>query len=237
MTDPEVLDRVRQMRERGSTPKQIARVLGLRPAQVAPLVRQVAAATQERLAPPERKLLACRISPGWSAGLGLDEAPGSVRAHSGDSDRDRPQGGLAGILIARQDRGSRATVCGFLVDVYCLGVKNTLGPRPMGASEVDAFSRIFFATLGSPIDIPLAVAQHVVHGAVAYARDLGFSPCEDFADTAPYLGLPPTEPGSIRFGHDGVPLYYSGPYDDARTVVATLESTAGAGNYHFVAGL
>ena len=46
MTDDALLARVRLMRERGSSPKQIAKALGLRPAVVAPLVRQVAALQQ-----------------------------------------------------------------------------------------------------------------------------------------------------------------------------------------------
>jgi hypothetical protein len=40
----ELLIRVRAWRERGSTPKQIAKALGLRPAQATALVRQVAEA-------------------------------------------------------------------------------------------------------------------------------------------------------------------------------------------------
>jgi hypothetical protein len=75
VTDDALLAQVRLMRERGSSPKQIAKALGLRPAAVAPLVRQVAAIAQSHDDPADRVLLGCWISPGWSAGLGLDEAP------------------------------------------------------------------------------------------------------------------------------------------------------------------
>lgn len=55
-------------------------------------------------------------------------------------------GGLANVLIVRRERASRVTACGFLVDVYCLGVKNTVGPVPMGSGTVEEFRRMFFET-------------------------------------------------------------------------------------------
>jgi hypothetical protein len=54
--DSQLLERVRALRATGRSPKQIARALGLRPAQVTPLVRLVAA--EDRAALP---------SPSWSA--------------------------------------------------------------------------------------------------------------------------------------------------------------------------
>ena len=59
MTDETLLDRVRVLRDRGSSPKQIAKALGLRPAAVAPLVRQLAALQQAHDDPADRTLLGC----------------------------------------------------------------------------------------------------------------------------------------------------------------------------------
>jgi len=41
-----------------------------------------------------------------------------------------------------------------------------------------------------------------------------------------------TETSRITFGRDGVPFYVSGPYDNPRSVVRTLDRTCGEGNYH-----
>lgn len=222
------------MRERGSSPKQIAKALGLRPAAVAPLVRQVAAITQTHDDPADRVLLGCWISPGWSAGLGLEAAPAAWTALDPLRAGDPATGGLANVLIVRQERASRVTACGFLVDVYCLGVKNAVGPVPMGSSAVEDFSRKFFSAFDDPpVSVPLELAQAVVHGAVAYARTLGFEPHPDFDAVVPYLGTP-AGPAPIRFGRDGKPFYVSGPYDTPRVVVETLETTVGAGNYHYM---
>jgi hypothetical protein len=230
----DLLSQVREMRERGNPPKQIAKALGLRPAEVAPLIRQAAALAQSKADPADRALLGCWINQGWSIGLGLDDALEWVAADPlATSTPDT--GGLAAVLVARQERGSRATVCGFLLDVYCLGVKNAIGPQSMSSDSVDDFRRTFFSGHSDPpVSIPIDLAQDLVHGAAAYARDLGFEPHPDFIDTAAYLGTPAT-PRPIRFGRDGKPFYVSGPYDDPRTVIRTLEALVGSGNYDYIA--
>ncbi|WP_117209923.1 hypothetical protein [Allorhizocola rhizosphaerae] len=236
MNDDELLAQVRQLRERGCAPKQIAKALRLRPSAVAPLVRQIAELEQKKSEPSERALLGCWVNPGWSCGLGLTDAPQWAAADPvGATDPDT--GGLAAVLIARQERASRVTVCGFLIDVYCLGVKNVVGPEPMGAGSVDAYRRAFFEAYdAAPITIPVELAQHLVHGAVAYARGLGFEPPADFATAASYLGTP-SEPTPIDFGREGKPYYISGPYDNPRAVLETLRSSVGDGNYHYLTHL
>ncbi|WP_432832318.1 hypothetical protein [Dactylosporangium sp. CA-092794] len=223
MTDNDaLLSQVRLMRERGNTPKQIAKALGLRPAAVAPLVRQVAEADQAHNDDPAgRVLLGCWISPGWSVGLGLDEAPAQWAAldPGGFGGAD----GLANVLIVRQERYSRVSVCGFLVDLYCLGVKDALGPHSMSSRAADDLREEIFANFGgAPVAAPIELARAVVHGAVEYARGLGFEPHPDFAAAAPYLGGP-AGPSPIRFGRDGRPVYVSGPYDDPHAVIEKLQ--------------
>jgi len=105
----DVLTQILALRERGSTPKQIAKVLGLRPAVVGPLIRQAAEAQQGGVDRAERTLLGCWISPGWSAGLGLDDIAEWAGADPIGA-TDPSTGGLAKILIARQERASRVTV-------------------------------------------------------------------------------------------------------------------------------
>lgn len=70
--------------------------------------------------------------------------------------------------------------------------------------------------------VPLELAQHLVLGAVEYARSLGFMPHRDFRRTRRALGSW-DGPSAITFGKDGKPLYVNGPYDDPERVLATLE--------------
>src|SRR5664280_273411 len=190
----DLLFQVRELRGRGLSAKQIARELGMRPAEVAPLVRQVAGSVRAAAParplpePGERDLVGCWINPGWSAGLGLADVP-DWAAGDPEGSHDGLGGGLVGVLVARAERSSRVTVCGYLVDVYCLGVKNTIGPQTMSSSAVTSYGRRYFSAFDcTPRSAPIELAQHLVHGAVAYARALGFEPHSEFADTAPYLG-------------------------------------------------
>lgn len=120
----ETIERVRELRARGCPPKAIARTLGLSPAEVAPLIRAVAAEAESD--PAERELVDCWVSRGWSNDLIL--TPGL-----GWPDAEAPEGvaGLAGVLVARRAPRRRVSVCGYLVDTHCLGVKNALGPDVM----------------------------------------------------------------------------------------------------------
>jgi hypothetical protein len=124
-------------------------------------------------------------------------------------------------------------LCGWLVDVYCLGVKDVVGPRVMDERRAADFRGSFFAAYQArPIEAPLGLAQHLVFGAVEYARGLGFEPAPGFAATTDQLGSW-AGPSAIRFG-DGKPLFVEGPHDDADAVLQTLERSVGRGNFTFL---
>jgi hypothetical protein len=222
----EVVDRVRELRAKGVSPKAIARAVGLPPSQVTPMLRALA---EENEAGAAQRRVECWVSPGWSNGLRVDPD----RQWPDDAGADVQAGGLASVLVAREEGRGRVSVCGHLVDVYCLGVKNAIGPRVMDPHGLDAFVAAYFGGYERrPVAAPLELARHLVFGAVEYARGLGFEPHPDFAATAAHLGEW-EEPAAITFGRDGEPMFIQGPYDDARKVMSTLERAVGAGNFHF----
>jgi hypothetical protein len=229
--DDDLLNRVRELRAAGRSPKQIARALGVRPATVAPLVRAIA--QQATAAESEAPVVGCWVSPGWSRGLtiaGHEDWPDTSPSRDGTD-------GLAGVTIARRHRPHRVSVCGYLVDVYCLGVKDALGPRIMNERDLPTFLRTFFAAfeeVEAPLDAPLEMARHLVWGAVDYARQLGFEPAPDFGPAASHLGSW-EETSAITFGRDGAPFYVQGPYDNPNTVLRTLTGSVGKDNYDFAA--
>jgi hypothetical protein len=227
----ERLERVRVLRKRGQTPKQISRALGITPAEAARLVRS--AATLAHVETPEPPLVGCWISPTWSTGLTFDDHP-DWPVHE---DPTVGTDGLVAILVARQHRYDKVSVCGYLADVYCLGVKNALGPEIMDDFGLRGFVRQYFSGFhGDPLAAPIELAREVVFGSLEYARGLGFDPHPDFAAAAGHLG-PWTPPSTITFGKDGKPLYISGPYDNPRPIIRTLERAVGAGNFEFMAGI
>jgi len=225
----ERLERVRVLRERGQTPKQIARALGIRPAEAGRLVRAAAIVSQADA--PEPAVAGCWISPTWSTGLILGDHPADWPL---DEDDGAGTAGLVSVLVARKHRHGTVSVCGYLADVYCLGVKNALGPEIVDDVGLRRFSDQFFDGYSSdPLAAPIELAREIVFGSLEYARGLGFEPHPDFAAAQSHLG-PWTGPSTITFGKDGKPLYISGPYDDPRPIVRTLERTTGADNFDYV---
>jgi hypothetical protein len=221
----ETKERIAELRAKGLTPKQIARSLGLRPAEVAEIVR-VQAATSPRVA--AAPAVECLISPGWSRGLGLDDAGrwGELDVASGGASQ-----GLVSVLIAREQRYGKAEMCGYLVDVFCLGVKNAIGPRSLDPIEGREFAAGYFRAYDErPLAVPFELAQSVVLGAVDFARRLGFEPHPDFERVRPQLG-DWRGPSPIVFGDGGRPHLIPGPRDDAERAVATLRRTVGDGNF------
>lgn len=228
MVDDDIINDVRELRARGLSPKEIARSLGLRPAIVADLVRQVG--IERSTADPDDGLLDCFINAGWSTGL-------TIAGHPEWSDPRRANdgtGGLVSVLVARRRRHRRtATVCVYLLDVYCLGVKNTIGPDTKDEPSLRRFSaHVFSGYDAPPIRAPIQLARDLVLGAAAYAHRLGFDPHPDFHQARAHLG-PWTGPSTITFGRDGKPTYIEGPYDDTRYVLRTLRRAVGRNGFHY----
>jgi hypothetical protein len=224
MPNEELVERVAQLRRNGRSPKEIARALGLRPAEVAPLIRALGATAPRR----DTELVGCWIVDKWSEGLtvhGHPEWPGVQAAGDGES-------GLVNVLVVRE-HGSSVSACGYLVDVWCLGVKNCVGPKTMDRRKLSEFVSVFFRAFSRPpVSAPLDLARHVVFGAVDYARGMGFEPHPDFTKCAGHLGEW-DGPSDIAFGRDGMPYYIQGPQDDMWAVMSTLRKTVGDGNFHY----
>jgi hypothetical protein len=228
----ELVERVTELRQKGHTPKEIARALGLKPADVMPVIRAIGAQAPRREAP----VAGCWVTEHWSDKLGVNghaDWPGmsSLEPESGES-------GLVGVLVAR-DTGSTVLACGFLVDVFCLGVKDTNGPKTMDRRKLPDFIRTFFSAWSNriPVAAPLELARHVVFGAVDYARSLGFEPHSDFAKGAGILGDWDAGSSDVTFGHDGMPFYINGPRDDTYGTMAKLRQAVGEGNFGYLVQL
>ena len=231
--DTNLLEAVRDMRREGRSPKEISRALGARPSAVAEAVRLLAREAAATSPPPEPEVVGCWVNTDWHNELMVDGHPEWPRG-----DRvARGCDGLATVVVARNGRRGKVSVCTFLVGTHCLGVKETIGPRVMAEEELGRFrEHVFGAYALPPLAAPIDLARQLVFGAVEYARGLGFEPAKDFARCAGHLGAWDGE-CAIRFGRLGKPMYVAGPYDDAQRVVRALERSVGSGNYNFVIGL
>lgn len=197
---------------------------------VGPLVRQIA--LQDPPDTSEPALVGCWVNQGWSEELDVAGHPQWPRGAPANGSK-----GLATVVVAREARGGKVSACCILVDTLCLGVKDAIGPRLMRRDKLAAFKLdVYGGYHEPPIDAPLDLAQHLVFGAIEYARGLGFEPARDFEPCAGHLGSW-CGPSAIRFGRHGQPMYVAGPYDDVQRIMATLHRSVGEGNFHYLTNL
>lgn len=214
---------IAKLRSEGLTPKAIARQLGLRPAEVTAAIQRIAASA------PKNELGTFEgawIGSHWTEGLGFaDEVAGWQKLDPADHEHPGA-GGLTEVLVARHHRYDEVVIAGYLVDLWCLGVKDTYGPRTMKRDELGSFASRFFQNHEVFGEIPEELAQAVVLGAANYAGSLGFEPHADFEKVKPLLGAD-TAPAGITFGFEGKPKFLQGPKDDVARVLQTLTAAVG----------
>lgn len=228
MEPTDLASRVTDLRTRGLTPKEIARTLGVRRAEVDRLIRAHAVLAR----PGEAALCGCWVSPGWSTGLTWDGHADWRDDFRNDDGEHLPP--LVNVLVVREHRYGKVSACGYLVDPHCLGVKDVIGPRVMERHELREFVGHFFRGYDEePHAVAIDLAQNLVLGAVEYARRLGFEPHPDFAACRGQLGAW-SGPGAIEFGYRGKPYFIQGPRDDTAAILRTLERSVGRGKFKYV---
>ncbi|MEA5449373.1 hypothetical protein VB780_12390 [Leptolyngbya sp. CCNP1308] len=234
---PEQAAEILRLREAKVAPKQIARQLSLRPAEVSAFIRDRAEDLylEKARSGDLQPLQACLVN--QSAAQKLFPKKQSFLF------KLRPQAsqgveGMCQVIVARQDH-NRLLVGSYLIDYWCLGVKDAMPPRQMGTSEHQLLLKSCEERFDEPfVGITLEQAQAIVYGAVDYARSLGFEPHKDFNTKAQvHLGLRPETLMPIEFGKDGRPFFMSGPYDNVEKVIQTLEASVGSGNFHYMAAI
>jgi len=152
------------------------------------------------------------------------------------------EGGITPVIIARQQSSNRVLFANYLVDLYCLGVKDAYARADVSQA---AFMRKLPEMCNSELEpCSIELAHEVVYGGLEYAARYGFQPHRDFTGQLCDQVLDPPEAhprtNNVAFGKDGKPFYVAGPYDDERKInsaFATLTRTAGEGNFSYLAGL
>lgn len=136
---------------------------------------------------------------------------------------------MAQIAVVRHREGS-VEYAAFIVDTWCLGVKEATAVTDLPADEL---SEVLAAWLPERRreSIDPHCARKLIEGAVAYAEELGFAPHHDYRKARRVLSgldaeLCPTE---FSYGRNGKPFYVQGIESDeaATRVIARLKALLG----------
>lgn len=156
--------------------------------------------------------------------------------------KDWERNGLASITISRKHINGNITFCLYLVDLLCLGVKDTL--YQFNAPESDYDSLI---EKNSPLDlikVDYNLVHNIIHAGWEYGEELGFNQHKDFLSTTQFMLEEDTDEiplMEIKCGdEEGKPFYVQGEMENdsqAKIILNHLEKKVGKGNYNFLVPL
>lgn len=145
--------------------------------------------------------------------------------------------GLVTTVIVRKKSDFTYLLGTYLVDIFCLGLKNTLYQKDIAADQIDdAVERMSCNKL---IQCDSDTAHTFIYGGIDYAEKLGFQPHSDFQITRFILA----EREDIQFdtafefGKDGKPFFIAGPSDSQskiQAILAQLDQVVGPDNYEMI---
>ncbi len=145
--------------------------------------------------------------------------------------------GMSPVLISRKLKSGHVAFVIFLLDVYCLGVKDvTLGVGPRSRYDFQVHGKL--SDQYRLVRLTPEAARKLVEGAVEYAHNLGLPPHPDYYKARPIFGDIDAESCREEFvyGQDGKPYFVAGPYDSpwrCRQIIHTLTDRCGPDGFHY----
>ena len=142
------------LREKGLTPKEIARKLSLKPSQVNTIIKS--SATQTAIAKAESGELApiaqCLVNTNCAQ-----------RLLRGETVEEYEVGGLGLVLVARSTGYKRFVVCSYLVDYWCLGLKDTIGEKKLNDIKYQQFLKMVYDRFAHACAAPRTTNKSIYH--------------------------------------------------------------------------
>jgi hypothetical protein len=146
--------------------------------------------------------------------------------------------GMGWVCLSRQLPHGLVGFGVFLVDRYCLGVKNAMADVTSRAKYDNLIVHKMRSQFTSK-ELEPACTRKLVESAVEYARALGFPPHADYHKAKLIFGdidaSQCTE--EFEFGKDGKPLFIAGPNDGperCRQIMKTLTQSRGQGGFDYL---
>lgn len=137
--------------------------------------------------------------------------------------------GLAHILVTRLHKGGRKTVGCYMVDTYCLGVKDAFYRVRMEDYEYENYINALEKEF--PLKkISYNEAHNLIYGAIEFAYEAGIAPCKDFA-LAKYILEEDTEAIPLieyEYGKDGKHLLVVRSREEADRYLPALSANLGS---------
>lgn len=145
------------------------------------------------------------------------------------------ESGMANIIVARKHTNNNLTFGLYLVDLLCLGVKDTYYDFNVTNVDYEDLKKEYFGKQDI-VKCDYVLAHNIIYGAVEFADEYGFKPHKDFAVSKYILEEDDenVELMEIEFGEDEKPCVVVTTGNEQKQIIAQLDKTAGKGNYTVV---
>lgn len=183
----------------------------------------------------ERRELARREAGGLAARFQRESKAPILHCFTTSSFEDE---GIGEVLISRRLSHGNVAFVVFLVDTYCLGVKDVVVDiAPEAHYKKNVYEKMAAHT--TLIRMKPECARKLVEGAVQYALDLELPPHADYRSARHIFGDISAAACTVEFtyGKDGKPLFIAGPDDDEATcelILRLMEKHCGPGGSHYI---
>lgn len=146
---------------------------------------------------------------------------------------------MATVIVARRHTNENVTAGMYLVDLNCLGIKDSYFLFNAPSYEyTELLQKISDGLEVQKIDYTLA--HNIIFAGLEFAEEYGFKPVKEFSATTKFILEEDDENielFEIECGMHGKPAYMRGPDDTnamAKKIIAQLDKVAGKGNYYYV---
>jgi hypothetical protein len=147
--------------------------------------------------------------------------------------------GCGYLVLSRFKADGRVEAGFFLLDMFCLGVKDAGFHRFNSITDYQEslIDRLF--PNGDQVRMMPGAARKLTEDAISHARGLGFSPGVDYGKASRVFGGITTADcdEQFKFGKNGKPFYIQGPSDSPARVgriLRALKDRCGEGGYHYI---
>jgi hypothetical protein len=132
-------------------------------------------------------------------------------------------GGMGTLVLARGITPDRLALSSYLLDTYCLGIKDVTFEVVGG--EYFQFYMDVTDRMSPLVEVDPSYARKLLRDLAAWSRSLRFAPHRDFAIVERIFGDVNADASDtvFRFGRDGRPLYIPGPDDTAPVIRSRIE--------------
>ncbi|HVX60123.1 MAG TPA: hypothetical protein VHC19_05975 [Pirellulales bacterium] len=146
--------------------------------------------------------------------------------------------GLGQVMLARDLGADRVGFACFLIDVYCLGVKDVFFDVVSKGEYVNSLRGKLARKYEIEQETPEFIRK-LVEDSVSFARSLGLEPHADYERARVIFGDIDASACSevFEFGRDGKPCFISGPNDTparCTRIIRTLTENCGEDNFDVV---